>query len=338
MHRVATRTLTAAAVLGLVLTSTIPASADGWGNVTCGEGGNPSCDLGAGRGGQSGAPPVVPKPRPGASKGQAGDVGAPAPRPGDRIVGGDSGLANCSYVRSDYQPPSNGVATVSHRRDERAGGVRFVARGGVRSRGAVLAQAPGESGAWYVYQCSGPGGRDALFRSPVWIPDGEAPGAVALPSPEELAEQARSQLRLPSPVIGSSPAGTQLVRLPTWLWVDRAVWQPRSATASVPGVAVTATATPTSVSWSMGDGATVTCAGPGTPFPADGVPEAASPDCGYTFHRSSASAPGERFRSTATVRWRVTWSGAGASGTFPDMTTSAGASFRVAEAQALGTG
>jgi hypothetical protein len=207
-----------------------------------------------------------------------------------------------------------------------------------RAGEAVLAQAPGQGGAWYTYQCSGPGFRDALYRAPIWIPDGQAPGAAPPPSPEQLAEQARSQLRLPSPVIASSPAGTQLVRLPTWLWLDRAMWRPQSATASVPAVSVTATATPTSVSWSMGDGATVTCTGPGTPFSAHGGPQAASPDCGHTYQRSSAGSPGERFPATATVSWRITWAGAGASGTFPDMTTSAAASFRVAEAQALGTG
>ncbi|WP_228004606.1 hypothetical protein [Amycolatopsis sp. YIM 10] len=213
-----------------------------------------------------------------------------------------------------------------------------MALAGPRSHNVVLAQASGEGGAWYVYQCTGQGMRDGLYRAPVWIPDAQAPDAAPLPSPEELAEQARAQLRLPSPVIASSPAGTQLVRLPTWLWLDRAMWQPRSATASVPGVSVTATATPASVSWAMGDGTTVTCAGPGTPFPGNGAPQAASPDCGHTYPRSSAGAPGERFPATATVSWRITWSGAGASGAFPDMTTSTAASFRVAEAQALGTG
>ncbi|GAA3552169.1 hypothetical protein GCM10022222_39720 [Amycolatopsis ultiminotia] len=91
---------------------------------------------------------------------------------------------------------------------------------------------------------------------------------------------------------------------------------------------------PVSAAWAMGDGSTVTCIGPGTPFPVHGDPQAASPDCGHTYQRS----PGERFLATATVSWRITWAGAGASGAFPDMTTSAAASFRVAEAQALGTG
>jgi hypothetical protein len=159
-----------------------------------------------------------------------------------------------------------------------------------------------------------------------------------MPSLEELAQRARSQLRLPSPRIVSNPAGTQLVNLPMWLWLDRDNWGAQSATASVPGVSVTAVATPTSVSWSMGDGTDLTCTGPGTPFPAGGDPTASSPDCGHTYHRSSANAPGQQFPATATVHWTVTWSGAGASGTFPDMTTSAAAPFRVAEAQALGTG
>jgi hypothetical protein len=103
-------------------------------------------------------------------------------------------------------------------------------------------------------------------------------------------------------------------------------------------MAVTAVAISTSGSWSMGDGTTATCAGPGTPFPTGGDPASSSPDCGHTYHRSSATAPDQQFPASATVHWTVTWSGAGAGGTFPDMTTSANASFRVAEAQALGTG
>ncbi len=327
--------LTSAAMLA----SLTPALAGDWyGDVNCGQNSYAGCELGAGQRG-GGKPAPRPGPRPGEPKSQAGAPDAPAPPPGDRIVGGDDNKADCSYVRSDYQPPANGVQTVSyHPRPSRSGGVQFVSLSRSRPEGMVLAQAPGQGGGWYVYQCSGQGMRDALYRAPVWIPDGQAPGAAPLPSPEELAAQARSQLRLPSPAIVSSPAGTQLVRLPTWLWLDRAMWQPQSATASVPAISVTATATPTSVSWAMGDGSTVTCTGPGTPFPAHGDPHASSPDCGHTYQRSSAGAPGERFPATATVSWRITWSGGGAAGTFPDMTTSAAASFRVAEAQALGTG
>ncbi|GAB2790714.1 hypothetical protein GCM10027199_78430 [Amycolatopsis magusensis] len=157
-------------------------------------------------------------------------------------------------------------------------------------------------------------------------------------SPGEVARIARGQLRLPSPVIASSPAGTQLVRLPTWLWLDGASWRPYSSTASVPGVSVTVTATPAEAVWSMGDGTTLTCTGPGTSFHKGGDPQAASPDCGHIYHRPSAGAPDESFPVIATVHWTIMWSGADASGTLPDLTTSASTAFRVAEMQALGIG
>jgi hypothetical protein len=206
------------------------------------------------------------------------------------------------------------------------------------SPSAVFSAQQPNGGSWYVYRCSGPGVHDGLYRAPIWLPDGQTPAAAPLPSPQELADQARAQLRLPTPRIEANPAGDKLVSLPTWLWLDRAGWGTRQATAAVPGVSVTAVATPTSVTWSMGDGENVSCSGPGTPYSAAIEPTSASPDCGHTYRRSSASAPGQHFAVTATAHWTVTWSGAGASGTFPDMTTSATAAFRVAEVQALGIG
>ncbi|MEV7042845.1 hypothetical protein [Amycolatopsis sp. NPDC051061] len=330
--------IVAASASAVMLVSVAPAVAEDWyGDVDCGQSSYPGCELGAGQRGHD-APARRPDPRPGAPELQDGQRDTQPP-PGDRIVDGEDTRADCSYVRSDYQPPSDGIQTASHSlHRSRANGIQLVSLTRTRSTVSRLVQAPGQGGAWYVYQCSGPGSRDALFRAPVWIADGQAPGAAPVPSPQQLAEQARSQLRLPSPVIASNPAGTQLVRLPTWLSLDRAMWRPHSATAAVPAVSVTATATPTSVSWSTGDGTTVTCTGPGTPFPAGTAALAASPDCGHTYQRSSAGSPGERFPITATVSWRVTWSGGGATGAFPDLTTSAAAYLRVAEVQALGTG
>jgi hypothetical protein len=313
-----------------------PAVADDWyGDVACGQNPHPGCELGAGqRGAATPAPhpPAAPE-KPAPSRGKPG---APADPWGDRLLGEGGPRADCSYVRSDYQPPANGVQTISHR-PRPAAGVQFASARGRLVRGPELGQAPGQGGAWYVYRCTGEGERDALYRAPVWIPDGDVPGAGPVPSPAQLAEQARAQLRLPQPTIVTSPPDTQLVGVPTWLWLDRAMWRPRSATASVPAVAVTATATPTTVSWSTGDGAAVTCAGPGTSFPTGTDPRSTSPDCGHTYQRSSAAMPAERFPMTITVSWRITWAGGGAAGTFPDMTTTAIAALRVAEAQALGT-
>lgn len=320
----------------LLLASSIPAIADPWGHVDCGQIPTPACELGAGKGGADtghvgdGAG----RARAGGARGggRGGDAG------GDHVVGGDR--VRCSYVRSDYVPPAAGVAPVGYRLPAGGGALRvwpavFGLTGAERvAVGWVADPAPGGPGAWYVYRCEGAGAVDAYYRAPVWIPDA-GPGG---PSAVKLAEQARSRLVVAGPRVGVSPVGDQLVNLPTWLWLDRAGWGPRSATAAVPGVSVTAVARPTWVSWNLGDGTSLTCPGPGTVFPAGGDPGAASPDCGHVYRRSSAGRPDQACAVTATVHWTVTWAGAGQSGAFPDMTTTSTAWWRVAEAQALGTG
>jgi hypothetical protein len=196
---------------------------------------------------------------------------------------------------------------------------------------------PPPGGAWYVYQCSGDGQRDAVFRDPVWIPDAAAATGPAAPSPAALATQAENNLRLAAPLIHLSPTDQQLVNLPTWLWLDPQTWITQSASATVPGISVTATATPTSVSWSMGDGSAVTCTGPGTAYAPSANPTSGSPTCGYTYRRSSSGQPESVFAVTATVRWSVTWSGGGQGGTFADLATTTAAEVPVAESQALNT-
>lgn len=196
-------------------------------------------------------------------------------------------------------------------------------------------ETPKEPGGWYMLLCS-PDGKDPDSRGPIWVPAGaEVPRVL---TPEEVAQMARRQLRLPTPRIMASPAGEQLANLPTWMWLDRGSWGQVSATASVPGVSVTAVARPVSATWSMGDGRSVTCTGAGTPYSAGRDPKSASPDCGHTYLTSSAGQPGEAFPVTVRVQWTVTWSGAGQSGTFPGLSTNASAAFRVAESQGITTG
>lgn len=187
----------------------------------------------------------------------------------------------------------------------------------------------GPEGGWYARTCQGNG--LGWQDTPVWL--NQAPG-VNLAA---LAQSARSQLRLPAPGIRTNPdvARMVLVRVPVWLWVDPATWGTRSATAAVPGVTVTATATPTSVRWSFGDGTTdLTCAGPGKPWTPGTDPRAASP-CGHTYTRSSAAAPGQVFRLRATVTWSVAWSGPGGGGTLAPLTTTATTAVRIAQSQAI---
>lgn len=187
---------------------------------------------------------------------------------------------------------------------------------------------PGGSGAWFVSVCAG--ARGSVVYPPVWIAAGRAG-----PSPEALARAAYGRLRLPVPVIVVSPVGDQLVYLPTWLAVSGGSWGLRSASASVPGVSVTATASPVRVVWSLGDGSTVVCAGPGSVYSASVSPGAVSPTCGHTYQHASSARPGGVYRLTATVQWTVTWSGAGRHGVFPGLATTSLRLVRVREAPAV---
>jgi hypothetical protein len=190
---------------------------------------------------------------------------------------------------------------------------------------------PSGPGAWYTRTCySEYGTAENAWASVVWR-------TTPPVTPEAVAWRAVSQLMLPDVVVRLNPAGDQLVNLPTWLTVDASSWRAQSATASVPGVSVTATATPMKAVWSMGDGATVVCSGPGTPWRAGMDPAAASPDCGHRYTRSSAHAPGEAYSVTVRVEWQVVWAGAGRSGTVPGLTTTGSVRLRVAESQALVT-
>ena len=327
-----------------LLAGVVPAFAggDGWGYSDCTQYPNPGCELGVGKGGRGHSHPNA---EGGRKSGQGRENHGGNPRDpgsgGDTLLGGRLNLAHCSYQRSDFRPPSGATQTAAFLPPGGSGVavvypalfIRAARRAQVQP---ALEPAPGGPGAWYVYQCSGPGFRDAVYRPPVWIPEG--PRAGAAPSPAQLAEQARSQLRLPSPRIVANPRGEQLVGVPTWLWLERGSWGEVSATAAVPGVSVTAVARPTSVTWSMGDGTSFTCAGPGTPFPPGADPKAISPDCGYTYHWSSAGQPGQAYPVTARVHWTVRWSGAGQAGTFPNLTTTSATAFPVAESQAVATG
>ncbi|MEU9313777.1 hypothetical protein [Streptomyces sp. NPDC048256] len=56
--------------------------------------------------------------------------------------------------------------------------------------------------------------------------------------------------------------------------------------------------------WTMGDGAVVTCAGPGTPYTA-AAGKSDSPTCGHTYSRTSAHQPEGRYPVTATSTWTI---------------------------------
>jgi hypothetical protein len=162
---------------------------------------------------------------------------------------------------------------------------------------------PGE---WVIPTCAGPGVIDPM--PPFWV-TGAQPAAVTVAvNPAALAQQALQQLGLGSPTIEMAPpdGSPQLVGVASWLWIAPAEWRTLTASASAGPVTATATAAPSKVVWDMGDGNSVTCDGPGTPFSASD--SNATTDCSYTWPD-----PGS-FTVTATVYWTVTWTATGAAG------------------------
>jgi hypothetical protein len=158
-----------------------------------------------------------------------------------------------------------------------------------------------------------------------WFATGQVPGTPP-PDPAVVGAQAASELRLSSPSLVLSPSNSGYVNLAEWLWIDPS-----------------ATATPAHVTWSTGDGSTLTCNGPGTvyntAFPAD----AQSTGCSHTYTQTSAGQPSPdanpndaAFPVTATVTWTVAWAGPdGSAGALPSLTTEGTSSLKVAQIESV---
>jgi hypothetical protein len=134
--------------------------------------------------------------------------------------------------------------------------------------------------------------------------------------PEQLAREAVDRMLLTGPSIASPrAAGKYIVGMPMWMWVNQTptTYGPNTASAGLAGVTVTATAEVSKIVWKLGDGASVTCNGPGTPYAASfGKQE--SPTCGHTYTRASASQPDSKYAVSATATWAVDWQVAGGGG------------------------
>lgn len=151
-------------------------------------------------------------------------------------------------------------------------------------------------------------------------PDEEAAAGPEGETAEQVAIREFAKLPIKGPQIGIVPeahdGSAGLVGLPVWLWTDVTpqTWGPYTATAAVPGLTVTATATAVRITWNMGDGRQVVCNNPGTRYQAS-YGNAASPTCGYRYARSSRSQPGGKYTVTGTTNWVVNWAGGGQTGT-----------------------
>ncbi|MGW1894145.1 hypothetical protein ACWCP6_28440 [Streptomyces sp. NPDC002004] len=141
--------------------------------------------------------------------------------------------------------------------------------------------------------------------------------------PAVVARQAVSKMKLSGPDIASPrTTGKYVLGVPMWMWVHKSptTYGPNTTSATAGGVTVTATAKVTQIVWSMGDGSTVTCKGPGTPYAAS-YREQGSPTCGHTYARTSATRPGKKYPVSATATWSVDWqvNGGGPTGQFTEV-------------------
>jgi hypothetical protein len=193
--------------------------------------------------------------------------------------------------------------------------------GGVTDSGQVVQ--PGAPGTWVYQECTYPNGTLASPPGTRFLPPGQPV------DPVQLMQEARNHLSLPAPQIQMSPpAGQwQYVQMPTWAWVPQNTWAPLTASATAGAVAVTVTATPVQLVFDYqtdrtGATGTAMCNGPGTPYSdarataenSRNPIQAASPDCGWTWHRSSADATDQKYAVSSHTVYHVTWAVTGAPG------------------------
>ncbi|MCX4554232.1 ATP/GTP-binding protein [Streptomyces sp. NBC_01500] len=216
-------------------------------------------------------------------------------------AGGSKDAPKCTYMKVDPQPPAGSSMW----------GGRSAADGDL-----------------YYRLCAPADGGTPSYDTAVM---GKPPAAVTI-DPAVLARRAVDSMSLLGPDIRSPrAAGKYVVGVPTWMWVHRSTstFGPNTATASAGGVTVSATATVSSITWDMGDGTSVTCHGPGTPYKASyGMSQ--SPTCGHRYNSAATDEPDGRFHGTATATWTVNWQVTGGGGATGEMTEVRESPFTVA--------
>jgi hypothetical protein len=146
----------------------------------------------------------------------------------------------------------------------------------------------GPSIEWYQQACYIPGPPSMELRAPSWQRfDAVTPENLALVAIDDMLSS------IPQHTISVNPAADSMVAIDTWFWVDGGAVEPVSATASVPGVTVVATAEPGGVSFDLGDGTTLRCDDFGTPY----APGATS-TCTHAYEAAGT------YGITATILWR----------------------------------
>ncbi len=121
-----------------------------------------------------------------------------------------------------------------------------------------------------------------------------------------------------------------------WLWIAPETWvAPRTLHLEAGPVWVDVRAQAVEQVWDFGDGNRVSCRTRGTEYRAGMDPRKGSPDCGYTYKRTSKGKPGGAYTIGVTVYWRITWVGSGnTAGELPLFAVSTSFPYVVKEARA----
>ncbi|MDX3454207.1 hypothetical protein PV396_20040 [Streptomyces sp. ME02-8801-2C] len=190
--------------------------------------------------------------------------------------------------------------------------------------------------------------RSACSDLPFWVDNGEAPPPQYEQAirPEILAGLAYQHMQLPDTKVTLAPAANTKVNLPTWAWLDKAVFNEVQATAALnaPGLNIQATTTAKPVSLKLEPGtedaqvypASGECAinaddSIGEPYAQGKASQ--TPPCGIKYLRSSGEGT---YQLRATITWHITWTGTGVpGGNLPDGTFGSEQAITVQEIQAV---
>lgn len=158
---------------------------------------------------------------------------------------------------------------------------------------------------------------------------------------EDLRAIAKARIDIDDPVIETNPSFTDrftIVRIETWLWVDRAYWDNEQVESETSGfVTVEVRAKPVLMEWTFNDpdNSYDDCDHPGKPWST----YAGSTDCSVTFLKSSAGQPNDAYQGVADVSWEFSWSLNGTDqGPFDDLfVATTNFELQVGEIQAVGS-
>jgi hypothetical protein len=175
--------------------------------------------------------------------------------------------------------------------------------------GSPAWQGQSDGSLWQCSRCEASGGAATCNVEIIWTPPGAEPGP---PRPGELASRAVGLMPLATADLRTAPQSPDptYVGVDTWMWVPESQWSTLSKMVRAGPTSVTVTAAPTEIVWDMGP-EPVTCYSPGKAWE-QGMTDAAATSCSYTYDRTSRSQPGGVFTITATIRYEVDWSCAGA--------------------------